>query len=66
MSSRSTNLFHTRIAPRLNLQRLSVHRGMKLPMAAEGKRTAAQRKNVSATFDQVSAVLSRGDELKAP
>lgn len=28
MSSRSTNLFHTRIAPLLNLQRLGVHRVM--------------------------------------
>jgi len=39
---------------------------MKLPMAAEGKRTAAQRRSDSATFDQVSAVLSLGKELEAP
>jgi deoxyribodipyrimidine photolyase-related protein len=39
---------------------------MKLPMASEGKRTAAQRKSDSATFDRVSAVLSRGEELKTP
>jgi deoxyribodipyrimidine photolyase-related protein len=39
---------------------------MKIPMASERKRTAAQRENDSATFDQVSAVLSRGHELKAP
>lgn len=39
---------------------------MKLPMASEGKRTAAQRRSDAATFEEVSAVLSRGDELEAP
>lgn len=41
MSSRSTNLFHTRIAPLLNLQRLSAHRvvsdvlAMELPLPSQ-------------------------------
>ena len=38
---------------------------MKLPMASEGKRTAAQRESDAATFDRVSEALSRGDELIA-
>ncbi len=38
---------------------------MKLPMASERKRTAAQRANDAATFERVATTLSRGDELEA-
>ena len=37
---------------------------MKLPMASERKRTAAQRAGDAATFDRVSAALSRGEEFE--
>lgn len=36
---------------------------MKLPMASERKRTAAQQANDAATFERVATALSRGEEL---